>query len=185
MSRLEIPDDEETKGLFEEISSSRGWVSNLLASLANSKPGLTKLQAVGHFSRYESELTEREREIVILATGRNVPYVVAHHFALAVQTGITHSQCEAIVSGRVPEDFSDSEQSLLKYVFEFMSLEGVSDRVFQDVCRFYGSRQVTDASIVSSYYIGMAAIIIGLQVETESEEVLEIERDWQRKHNNN
>ncbi len=181
MSRLPTVDNEAAKALFGSITESRGWVSNLLRSLAHAPDGLERLQAVGHYGRYMSELTERERELVICITGRNVPYAWAHHAPLAEQVGITREQLAALKSGTVPAGLSDAETALCAYVFAYCALGGIDDKVFAAAQEHYSSRQITDISIIAAYYMAMGSIIIGLGVETEPPEILQIELDWQQK----
>jgi len=181
MSRLPPVDEAATQRLFGEITRSRGWVSNLLRALAHSPEGLACLQQVGHFGRYQTELTERERELAIMITGRGVPYAWTHHAPLGRQVGITDEQAAAIKASRLPEGLSSAEAALAAYCFEFTGLAGVSDTCMAELQKHYSYRQVTDISILCAYYMAMGAIIIGLQVEPEPPEILQVELDWQRK----
>src|SRR5688572_24096769 len=52
------------KEVFDNIQKSRGWASNALRSLAHAPEGLRKFQPMGHYARYETELTELQRELV-------------------------------------------------------------------------------------------------------------------------
>lgn len=181
MSRLPAVDDAASEALFERITNSRGWVSNLLRSLAHAPDGLGRLQDVGHYGRYLTDLTERERELAIVITGRNVPYAWAHHAPLAKQTGIETAQLEAIQEGRVPRGLSAAETALCAYCFAFAAAKGVDDATFERLQQHYSSRQITDVSILCAYYMAMGGIIIGLRVQTEPSEVLQIEIDWQKR----
>ncbi len=181
MSRLPPVDEAATEKLFGEIARSRGWVSNLLRSLAHSPEGLACLQQVGHFGRYQTKLTERERELCIMITGRNVPYAWTHHAPLGRQVGITEAQASALKQGAVPEGLSAAEAALCAYCFAFTGFAGVPDDCMARLQEHYSSRQITDISILCAYYLAMGSIIIGLKVETETPEVLQIEIDWQRK----
>lgn len=181
MSLLPPVDDAATEELFLRITQSRGWVSNLLRSLAHSPKGLAALQQVGHFGRYESDLSEREREFTIVITGRNVPYAWAHHAPLAAQVAIQASQLDKIKAGKVPDGLSPAETALCAYCFEFTAAAGVSTACFGKLQEHYSSRQITDISILCAYYMAMGAVLIGLCVETEPADVLQIEIDWQKR----
>lgn len=180
MFRLPPADDKTTQELFSRITASRGWVSNLLRSLAHSSPGLAALQQVGHFGRYETDLTERERELAIVITGRDVPYAYAHHAPLARQVGITDAQLDAIRAANVPEGLSPAETALCAYCFQFTACKGIDDACFSRLREFYSNRQVTDITILCAYYLAMGSILIGFEVQTEPPEVLQIELDWQK-----
>lgn len=181
MSLLPPADDPATNEVFAQIAQSRGWVSNLLRSLAHSPKGLAALQQVGHFGRYESDLSERERELAIVITGRNVPYAWAHHAPLAEQIGIDASQLESIKADKVPAGLSPAEAALSAYCFEFTAAQGISDACFSGLKEHYSSRQITDVSILCAYYMAAGALLIGLRVEIEPKDMLRVELEWQKK----
>ncbi|MBX9463896.1 MAG: carboxymuconolactone decarboxylase family protein [Aquamicrobium sp.] len=181
MSRLPPVEDSAVQELFARIAESRGWVSNLLGALGHSPKALDAFQRLGHFGRYETDLTERERELVIVIAGRSVPYAWAHHAPLAMQVGITETQLDKIKRGEVPEGLSASEAALCAYCLAYTSFKGIPDDVFSTLSSHYSNRQVTDISVLSSYYLGAGAILIGLKIVTEPPEVLQIELDWQKK----
>lgn len=67
MPRLEPASPESSEALKEildSIAASRGWVSNALRSLSHAPEGLRRFHAVGHYGRYDTDLSERERELV-------------------------------------------------------------------------------------------------------------------------
>jgi 4-carboxymuconolactone decarboxylase len=183
VSRLE-PADVSTgslKEVFDNIQESRGWVSNALRSLAHAPEGLKKFQAVGHYGRYDTELTEIQRELVILITGRNIPYAWGHHAPLARQAGLTEEQVVAIKASKVPPGLSARDAALSAYVLAFSTLGGVADNVFAELQKHFTPRQITDISLTSGYYLALGACLVAFQVELEPPEILQIELDWQRK----
>ena len=98
--------DPEVASVFEEIRSSRGFVSNALRSLAHSPGALKHFARVGEYVKYRSDLTERVRELTILCAARGVPYEWEHHRPLALQAGIPEAAVEDIGHGRDPASLS-------------------------------------------------------------------------------
>jgi 4-carboxymuconolactone decarboxylase len=183
LPKLKYPDinSGELKELFDGIQKSRGWVSNALRMLAHAPEALKKFQAVGHYCRYDTELTAAQRELVIVITGRGSPYAMGHHVPLARQAGVTEGQIKSIMSGQIPADLSARDQALCAYVFAFTSFKGVDDRIFAELHAHFSPRQITDISLTSAYFLGLGACLIAFDPELESPETLQIELDWQRK----
>jgi alkylhydroperoxidase family enzyme len=171
----------ELKEIFDNIQKSRGWVSNALRSLAHAPEGLTKFQAVGHYGRYGTELTEIQRELIIMITGRGSAYAWGHHAPLGRQAGMSEDQIAAIKAGRVPDGLSAQDASLCAYVFAFTTLNGVDDKVFDALKGHFTPRQIVDISLTSGYYLALGACLIAFEVALEPPEILQVELDWQRK----
>ena len=167
--------------VFKRVTASRGWVSNLMRSLAHAPEGLQRYAALGNYARYGTDLTELQRELVIVATVRGVDYGWTHHSNLAREIGVTDAQLDALKQARVPEDLSPAERALCDYVFAFTTLGGVADPVLDALRQHFTPRQVVDVGLLSSYYMAAGALIIGLDVELESPELLQTELEWQKK----
>ena len=167
--------------VFKRVTASRGWVSNLMRSLAHAPEGLQRDAALGHYARYGTDLTELQRELVIVATVRGVDYGWTHHSNLAREIGVTDAQLDALKQARVPEDLGPAERALCDYVFAFTTLGGVADPVLDALRQHFTPRQVVDVALLSSYYMAAGALIIGLDVELESPELLQTELEWQKK----
>src|SRR5437899_3150958 len=115
MARLPPVDersDPELAEVFAEIAGSRGWVSNVMGALAHAPEGLRRFAHLGDYARYHTALSDRQREIVILITGRGVPYARAHHGPLGRQAGLSEAELEAIAAGRVPGSFGAQDTAL-------------------------------------------------------------------------
>jgi 4-carboxymuconolactone decarboxylase len=183
VSRLQFADTStgNLKEIFDGIQKSRGWVSNALRSLAHAPEGLKKFQAVGHYGRYETELTELQRELIIMITGRGSTYAWGHHAPLGRQAGLSEPQIAAIKAGEVPEGLSAQDAALCSYVFAFTTLGGVEDEIFAELKRSFTPRQIVDISLTSGYYLALGACLIAFDVELEPPEILQVELDWQRK----
>jgi 4-carboxymuconolactone decarboxylase len=171
----------EVADVFKRVTESRGWVSNLMRALAHAPEGLQRYAALGHYGRYGTELTELQRELVILATVRGVEYGWTHHGNLARQIGVTDAQLEALKQGRVPDDLGPAERALCDYVFAVTTLRGVPEPVLRGMLQHFTARQVVDVALLSAYYMAAGALIVGLDVELEGPELLRTELEWQKR----
>lgn len=182
LPEVDLQTSPEVKESFERVKASRGWVSNLMRSLAHAPDALQRYAALGHYGRYDTALTETQRELVICATVRGVAYGWGHHAPLALQCGLTQTQLDVLKRGEVPPGLSDADAVLCRYVFAFSSMAGVPQALADEALRHFTPRQVTDISLLSAFYLSAGALIIGLDVELEPPEALQLELGWQKKH---
>lgn len=176
-------EDPEAAAVFARVAASRGWVSNAMRSLAAAPEGLRVFSAVGHYGRYGTDLNEIQRELVILITGRGVPYAVAHHVPLGLQAGLTRAQVDAVLAGHTPASLSESDRVLCDYVFAFLGGQGVPAALAAALNAHFSPRQVTDISLLAGYYLALGTMLLAFGVEVEPPEILAIELEWQRKQN--
>jgi 4-carboxymuconolactone decarboxylase len=183
MARL-LPVDEnadpQLAAVFTEIAGSRGWVSNVMRALAHAPEGLRRFAHLGDYARYHASLSDRQREIVILITGRGVHYARTHHGPLGRQAGLSEAELAAIAAGRVPESFSDKDAALARLILETTGGKPVSANVFAAAERMLSPRELTDAVLISAFYTMIAMVIDTMGVELETPDQLAIEQAWQR-----
>lgn len=183
MARLPPVDqnpDPALAAVFAEIAGSRGWVSNVMRALAHAPEGLRRFAHLGDYARYHTILSDRQREIVILLTGRGVPYARTHHGPLGKQAGLSDAELEAIFAGRVPESFGEADAALTRLILDLTGGAPVSPGVFAVAERLLSPREITDAVLVSAFYTMIAMVIGTMGVELEAPDQLDIEQAWQR-----
>ena len=175
---MRLPDADPTASpelaaAFAEFRRTRGIVSNVMKSFAHAPKGLGALVDLGSYVRYGTELTELQKELVILITGRGVAYAWHHHAPLGVQAGLSETQLDALREGRTPAGLSETDSAICDYVFAYASLKGVPDAVFARLAAQLTPRQITDVNITSGYYLCIASSIIAMQVQPDPPKVLE------------
>jgi 4-carboxymuconolactone decarboxylase len=161
----------ELAAAFAEFLRTRGIVSNVMKSFAHAPAGLAAIVRMGSYCRYETALSELQRELAILITGRGVAYAWAHHAPLGLKAGLTGQQLAVLQDGTVPPGLSAADTALAAYVLEYSALKGVSDAVFQAFAAHFTPRQITDVNIIAGYYLMIASSIIGMQVEPDASDV--------------
>ena len=170
----------EVAAVFAEIRATRGFVSNALGALAHAPEGLKHLARLGAYTKYETDLPERLRELSILCAARGVAYAWTHHSILAVQAGIAQSAVADIGAGRGPAALPPAEQAIARYIQELFSPQSVSDATFTELAKYFTPRQITDVSLSAAYYRALGTMVMAFGVEIEAPEVMKIEKDWQK-----
>ena len=163
----------ELAAAFAEFLRTRGIVSNVMKSFAHAPKGLGALVDLGSYVRYGTDLTELQKELVILITGRGVDYAWHHHAPLGVQAGLSEAQLTALREGRTPDGLSEIDSAICDYVFAYASLKGVPDAIFARLAALLTPRQITDINITSGYYLCVASSIIAMQVQPDPPKVME------------
>jgi alkylhydroperoxidase family enzyme len=184
MARLPDVDpstDPDTADAFRRTEASRGFVSNLMRIMAHSPSGQRAHAAYGHHLRFETDLTELQRELAICATVRRVPYGWLHHGNLLRQLGMTDAQMDALQQGRVPEGLSPADSALCAFIFAFASYTGVGQEVLDELRRHFRDSQVMDMALLSCYFLGSGAMITAFEPAIEGPAEQEMELAWQRK----
>src|SRR3954447_22776552 len=108
LSKVDAEADPRTAEAFRRTRESRGFVSNLLATMSHAPELQQAHAAAGHILRFKSDLTELQRELAICLTVRDVPYGWAHHGQLLQQLGFSAAQMQAVKAGRVPEGLTEA-----------------------------------------------------------------------------
>jgi 4-carboxymuconolactone decarboxylase len=175
---MRLPDADPAKSpeldaAFAAFRSTRGIVSNVMKSFAHAPAGLAAIAELGRYCRYHTALAEVQKELVILITGRSVPYAWAHHGPLGLRAGLTQTQLDAIRDGRTPAGLSATDEAIADYVFAYTTLRGVPEPVFARLAAALSPRQITDVNIIAGYFLMVAASIIGMQVDLDPPQAMQ------------
>ena len=157
----------ELEAAYAAFRDTRGVVSNVMKSFGHAPAGLSAIVELGSYCRFGSDLTELQKELVILITGRGVAYAWHHHEPLGRQAGLTEAQLEALCAGRVPEGLSEVDTAICDYVLAYSSLKGVPEPVFARLTALLAPRQITDINIISGYYLCIASSVIAMEVRPD------------------
>lgn len=175
---MRLPDADPAKSeklaaAYAEFMRTRGIVSNVMKSFAHAPEGLSAIVDLGTYCRYGTALTEQQKELVILITGRGVAYAWHHHGPLALKIGLTQAQLDALQSGQVPSGLPEADAAICDYVFAYASLKGVPQAVFDRLSALLTPRQITDVNIISGYYLCIASSIIAMEVQPDPPRVMD------------
>ena len=163
------------------LEAKYGYISNLAQTLAHSPDAMFPWLALEHYCRYGSDLTERQRMIIILIAVRDVHYCWPHYLPLAGAVGLSQDQISLIRQGRVPQDIADIEQVVCQIANEIVAGRRVPHAMYEDIVKLLPPRQIVDIAIVASFYLAMGALSTGLCVELETPEILQSEQRHYKK----
>jgi alkylhydroperoxidase family enzyme len=163
------------------LEAKYGFVSNLAQTLAHAPGALTPWLDLEQYCRFQSDLTERQRMIIILIAVRDVHYCWPHYRPLAGTVGLSEEQISLIRQGRVPQDISEVEQVVCQVANEIVAGRRIPQAMYEDVVKLMTPRQIVDIGILASFYIAMAALSTGLCIEVEAPEVLRQEQIHHKK----
>lgn len=172
MTRLPLVNEDaspEVAAVYAEVAGSRGRVLNVFRALGHAPEGLRRLAAVGEYARFQSRLSERLRELVILTTARanHCQYEWTQHAPLALRSGVTQAEIDALNGGGLPDGLSPLEEAALRYVQELGRDRRVSDATFAELRRQMDEREVTDLTLVTAYYTALGMTLNAFDVDLQ------------------
>lgn len=169
MSRLPLVSDDAAPEVFAEIAGSRGRVMNVFRGLGHAPEGLRRLAHLGDYARFHSHLSDRLRELVILATAKanGCQYEWTQHAPLAMRSGVTQAEVDAINDETVPAGLTDLEAAAVRYARELGRDRRVSDATFEAVRAHLDERTITDLTLVIAYYTALGLTLNAFEVDLE------------------
>jgi alkylhydroperoxidase family enzyme len=152
---------------YDRITRTRGYVSNILASLGHAPEGLKRFAALGEYVRYEVSIPGRTRELVILGIARGIEYGWVHHYPHALKAGVTEEELRQLKAGTLAPSLSAAERAAIEYGQAFANLGNVSDAKFGALKPHFSERQITDITLIAAYFVALGSIMNALRVELE------------------
>jgi alkylhydroperoxidase family enzyme len=125
--------------------------------------------------RNECQMSRALRELTIVRTGLilNCPYELDHHIPLALQSGITQAQIDALVEWQKHAVlFSPQEQALLRFLDELFANQGdVSDAVFAALSAHFALQEIMELLFTATTYQANAYILKSLRIQKDQPHV--------------
>ena len=172
MARLPLVNEDaspQVAAVYAEVGGSRGAVLNVFRALGHAPEGLRRLAALGEYARFHTQLDERLRELVILATARvnDCQYEWTQHVPLALRAGVAQAEIDALNAGNLPAGASALEAAALRYVQELGRDRRVSDQTFAALRAHLDERQITDLTLVTAYYTALGMTLNAFEVDLQ------------------
>jgi 4-carboxymuconolactone decarboxylase len=153
-----IPADKWTdaqKKAAEEITSGpRKELVGPFIPLLRSPEYMSRLQRVGEYLRYKTNLGSNISEFIILLIARNwtQQFEWYSHESLALKAGIKPETLKAISEGQRPAAMTPDEEMIFEYVTELLLHQSVSDHAYGRVVTRFGEQGVIDITGLCGYY---------------------------------
>ena len=160
----------EDQPYYDEIAESRGSIRGPYGVLLHSPKLAARVAATGAYVRFESDLPNDLKEIVILATAREIraQYEFSAHARLAREAKVSEGTISAIAQGVAPSGLSGDEELVVKYAQELLRDHKISDTTFDAVKDRFGIRGTVDLTALIGHYLLVGQVLAAFDVELPS-----------------
>ena len=158
------PEDQQ---YFDEIVGSRGSVRGPYGMLLHSPQLAARVAHTGTFVRFEFDVPEALKELVIITTAREVTsqYEFSAHARLAREAGVSEETIQAVAKGTAPQGLSGDEEILVRYTKELVGNHKISDATFNAVKDRFGVQDTVNFTGLIGHYLLVGQILLAFDVE--------------------
>ena len=158
------PEDQQ---YFAEIVGSRGSVRGPYGILLHSPQLAARVAHTGTFVRFEFDVPEALKELVIITTAREVTsqYEFSAHARLAREAGVSEETIQAVAKGTAPQGLSGDEEILVRYTKELVGNHKISDATFNAVKDRFGVQDTVNFTGLIGHYLLVGQILLAFDVE--------------------
>ena len=152
---------------FDEIAESRGSVRGPYGILLQCPKLAARVAATGAYVRFEGDMPNDLREVVILTTAREIraQYEFSSHARLAREAGVSEDKIQAIARGTAPEGLSGDEELLVRYTQELLRDHKISDASFNAVLERFGVQGTVELTVLIGHYTLAGQFMAAFDVE--------------------
>ena len=172
---LPQPLDPISAKLFSDTQARGGHVLNLHLTTAHAPRLVETKRPFSMALRNECQMSRALRELTIVRTGLilNCLYELDHHIPLALQSGITQAQIDALGEWQKHAVlFSPQEQALLRFLDELFANQGdVSDAVFATLSAHFAPQEIMELLFTATTYQANAYILKSLRIQKDQPHV--------------
>jgi len=171
MARVPYTDPEDLPEEYRELvvsSLQPGKTVNVYRAIGNNPEVLDGFRTFLGSLWSESGLSDRQRELVILATARRADssYEWHQHVGIAQNAGVTDDEIRAISAGDY-SGFDAAETALLDYTNAVVD-GAVTDGLSEALAEHFDHHAVSGATSTAAGYLALASVIDALGVEIET-----------------
>jgi alkylhydroperoxidase family enzyme len=174
VTRLPLKQDDQldaaTRELFAAIRARGGEVPDLYRLLAN-VPELLKAWTDLAWPLRNVQCADRSlRELLIMRTAQltGAKYEWAHHWNMALDTGVKEKQLAALEHWRDSDCFSAAERAALAMTDEIVSGAHMPDAVFRELRAHFADAAIVQVVLTVSFYCCVARFAGGLALDVEA-----------------
>jgi 4-carboxymuconolactone decarboxylase len=152
--------------VFDAINDSRGGIVGPFPVLLNSPEVAGRISHLGHYLRFDSALSNVERELAILTAAREADcaFEWAAHVRLAKQAGVRDEAVDVIANRRPSSELPPDEGLIVEYGRQLLRDHRVSPATFDAAKARFGDRGVVDLTALLGYYTMIACALNGFEV---------------------
>ena len=159
-----IPADKMTdaqKKAAADFTAARGNLSGPWAVLLRSPELVNRVRPLSDYLRFNSTLSPRLSEFVILITAREwaQQYEWNAHYPLALKGGLNPDVAKAVAEGRRPAKMAEDEEIAYDFCTELDSNHSVSDATYARAVAKFGEQGVVEMVSLHGYYTLIAMVL--------------------------
>jgi len=143
------------------INGPRGVFEGPFIPLLRSPDLMGRLEKVGEYLRFGSQLSPRIREFAILIIARDYSQQTEWgiHHPIALKTGLAPATIEAIAEGRRPAALAEDEQAAWDFLLELRLHHAVSGASYAAAKSHFGESGIIDLTAIAGYYTLLAQVL--------------------------
>ena len=153
--------------IFDAIAESRGRISGPFSVLLNSPEIAGRAAHLGSYIRFESTLSDADRELAIITTSREMDcdYEWSGHAGLAKQAGVSEEAIQVVARRGDLDSLTEDEALIVRYGRELLRGNRVSTATFEAASARLGDQGVTELTATIGYYGMLACALNAFEVE--------------------
>ena len=153
--------DAQRKAAEEITSGPRKELVGPFIPLLRSPEYMSRLQRVGEYLRYKTNLGSNISEFIILIIARHwtQQFEWYSHESLALKAGIKAETIKAIAEGHRPAAMTPDEEMVYEYINELLLNQSVSDSAYAKVVTRFGEQGVIDITGLCGYYTSLGMLM--------------------------
>lgn len=159
--------DPEDHQYFDSIVGSRGSIRGPYGVLMHSPKLAARVADTGAFVRFDFGIPESLKEIVIIATAKEMEsqFIFSGHAKLARTAGVSDETIKAIATGTAPAGLSGDEALLVGYVHELLQDHKVTEATYKALVDRFGEQDTIHLAVLVGHYLLVAQVLCTLDVE--------------------
>ena len=157
----------EDQPYYDEIVQSRGSIRGPYSVLLHSPKLAARVAATGGYVRFETDLPDGLREVVIMATAAEIraQYEFSAHSHLAREARVSEETIRAIAGGAAPKGLSGDEELVVLYTQELLRNHKISGATFDAVKDRFGVKGTVELTVLIGHYLLVAQVLAAFEVE--------------------
>ena len=157
----------EDQPYFDQIVEKRGRAAGPYGVMLHSPKLAARIGATGSYLRFECEMDNALKEVVILTATREAraQYAFTAHARLAREAGVSESTIQALTDGTAPVGLSGDEALLVRYAQELLRDHAVTGQTFNAVKDRFGEQGIIDVTGLIGHYLLVAQYLNAFEVE--------------------
>lgn len=168
MARVEYVDPESAP---PETASALGRLpqAHVFGLMAQARTAFTPWLRLGGALLNDLALAPSLRELTILQVGRLAQrYEWVQHVPIALATGVSREQIDALERGVVEESlFDPTQRAVLRFVADLVRDGEVSDSDYATLSDLLDEQQIVEVALVAGHYLGLARIMTALRIDPD------------------